>query len=424
MKKIINKITFLIGLSAICYTAVFAESSKKFKVNENGAKVPYEVLGKTKDNVEIRKGGFGSDASAFPGDNSKFYLVTDRGPNIDYTGPDGKGKMFPVPEFNPEICLFQFTKKGEVKLLKRISLKNPEGKKLTGLPNPDGYGATGELGYDLENNILGTDEYGIDIEGLIAMSDGTFWVSDEYGPHIAHYSEDGIELERISPFGMKTNGRKLPAVFAKRRANRGMEGLTKTPDEKYLVGIMQSTMFNPSKKDIVNNRVIRIVKFELATGKCQTFLYQQNQETDSCCGIEALSNDEFIVIERDSKFPTSEEAHKYLNKISLKDATDVTGEFEAENGMLIDGKTLEQCTQQELIDAGIVFAKKEVITDLVKDRGYKHEKLEGIWLLNKDTVCVVNDNDFALIVEDNKLCQKILNGDKEAEDNIVYPVKF
>ena len=65
-----------------------------------------------------------------------------------------------------------------------------------------------------------------------------------------------------------------------------------------------------------------------------------------------------------------------------------------------------------------------MITDLVKDRGYKHEKLEGIWLLDSNTVCVVNDNDFALIVKDNKLCQKILNGDITAEDNVVYPVKF
>ena len=386
--KRIKKIGILLGLSSICSIAIFAGSSKKVKINENGAKVPFTVLGKTKDNVEIRKGGFGSDASAFPGDNSKFYLVTDRGPNIDYTGPDGKGKMFPVPSFNPEIGLFQFTKKGEVKLIKTISLKNPEGKKLTGLPNPKGMGATGELGYDLDNNILGTDEYGIDIEGLAAMSDGTFWVSDEYGPHIVHFSKDGVELERISPFGMTTNGRKIPAVYAKRRANRGMEGLTKTPDEKYLVGIMQSTMFNPSKKDIVNKRVVRILKFEIATGKTWTYLYQQNEKTDSCC------------------------------------ATDVTGDFESENGLLINGKTLEQCTQQELIDAGIVFAKKETITDLVKDRGYKHEKLESVWVLDKDTFCVANDNDFALIVKDNKLLQKILGGDTTPEDNVVYPVKF
>ena len=69
MKKF-KKIGILLGLASICSVAVFAESSKKFKVNEKGAKVPYKVLGKTKDGVEIR-----------------------------------------------------------------ISLKNPEGKKLTGLPN-------------------------------------------------------------------------------------------------------------------------------------------------------------------------------------------------------------------------------------------------------------------------------------------------
>ena len=65
-----------------------------------------------------------------------------------------------------------------------------------------------------------------------------------------------------------------------------------------------------------------------------------------------------------------------------------------------------------------------MITDLVKDRAYKHEKLESIWLLDENTFCVANDNDFALIVKDNKLCQKILGGDTAPEDNVVYPVKF
>lgn len=106
-----------------------AYADSKVSVSKSGAEVPYKVLSKTKDNVEIRKGGFGSDACAFPGDNSKFYLITDRGPNIDYKGPQGKGKLFPVSEFNPEIGLFQFTKNGTIKKLKSISLKNPAGKK-------------------------------------------------------------------------------------------------------------------------------------------------------------------------------------------------------------------------------------------------------------------------------------------------------
>ena len=223
---------------------------------------------------------------------------------------------------------------------------------------------------------------------------------------------------------MTTNGRKIPAVLANRRANRGMEGLAKTPDEKYLVGIMQSTLYNPSKKEIVNNRLIRIVKFEIATGKTWQYLYQQNKETDSCCGITALTNDEFIVIERDGNFSGEKEAHKFLFKINLNSATDVNGDMTAEKGILIDGKTLEQCTQSELLDSGITFVKKELITDLVATINYGHDKLEGLWLLDDNTICVANDNDFALIEKDNKLCQKILPGTETPEDDVIYSVKF
>ena len=421
-KKIIGAAMILISL---CSALVFGRPKKNgIKIDSRGLKIPYEVLKKTDGGIEVRKGGFGSDVCTYPGDNSKFYLITDRGPNIDYKGPEGKGKLFPVPEFNPEIGLFQIQKNGSVKLLKTIGLKNPDGVKITGLPNPKGKGATGEIAYDLNDGILGLDEYGLDSEGLVSMNDGSFWVSDEYGPHIVHFSSEGKELERISPYGMTTNGRKIRAVLSRRRANRGMEGLAKTPDEKFLVGIMQSTLHNPSKKEIVNNRLIRIVKFELATGKTWQYLYQQNKETDSCCGITALSNDEFIVIERDGNFAGEKEAHKYLYKINLKDASDVNGDMTSGYGMIIDGKTLEQCTQKEVLDAGIKFAKKELITDLVTEIGYGHDKLEGLWLLDEHTICVANDNDFALIEKDNKLNQKILPGTNNPEDDVVYSVKF
>lgn len=421
MKKIYSTITT--AIISLCAISLYAKTVKT-KTGKEGSEVPFKTLTTTQDGVEVRKGGFGSDACAFPGDSSKFYLITDRGPNIDFKGPEGKGKLFPVPEFNPEIGLFQFQKDGSVKQIKAIPLKAPDGKKITGLPNPKGKGATGEIAYDLNDRILGLDEYGLDSEGLVAMKDGSFWVSDEYGPHIVHFSKKGVELERISPYGMTTNGRKIPAVLANRRANRGMEGLAKTPDEKYLVGIMQSTLYNPSKKEVVNNRLIRIVKFELATGKIWQYLYQQNKETDSCCGITALSSDEFIVIERDGKFAGEENAHKYLFKINLKDAADVNGDMTSKNGMLIDGKTLEQCTQAEVLDAGITFVKKELVTDLVAEISYGHDKLEGLWLKDNHTICVANDNDFALIEKDNRLCQKILPGADKPEDDVVYTIKF
>lgn len=156
-----------------CVSTKNANGFEGFKsVSENGAVVPYTILSKTSDGVEIRKGGYGSDACAHPTDKSLFYLVTDRGPNIDFEGANGKGKLFPIPEYSPRIGLFKMNNNGTISLVKEIVLKSPDGKAITGLPNPKGKGATGEIAYDLNGNILGTDEFGLDCEGLVAMKDG------------------------------------------------------------------------------------------------------------------------------------------------------------------------------------------------------------------------------------------------------------
>jgi len=52
-----------------------------------------------------------------------------------------------------------------------------------------------------------------------------------------------------------------------------MEGLAVTPDEKTLVGIMQSTLYNPSKKAATNTTLARIVTFDLDTGETHQYLY-------------------------------------------------------------------------------------------------------------------------------------------------------
>lgn len=253
------------------------------------------------------------------------------------------------------------------------------------------------------------------------MKDGSFWISDEYGPHIVHYSADGVELERISPAGMTTGKRHLPKVFARRRANRGMEGLAVTPDEKTLVGIMQSTMFNPSKKELGNKQVVRIVSFDIKSGKTKQYLYLQEKVTDSCSGITAVGKNEFYVIERDSKTPGEDPfAKKCVYKINLNGATDVSGDFDSEGGLLVGGKTIEQCTVEELQNAGIVFVKKEFVTDLAKSIEYPHEKFEALWLKDKNTLCIGNDNDFAINVKDNKIIQKILPGEDCPENDVVY----
>lgn len=238
----------------------------------------------------------------------------------------------------------------------------------------------------------------MDSEGLVVAADGSFWVSDEYGPHIVHFSNEGVELERISPKGMQTQGRKLPAVFAKRRANRGMEGLALTPDGKTLVGIMQSTMNNPNKKEAINQTLTRIVTFDLASGETKQYLYRQNADGLSNSEIRALDNQRFLVDERDGKMPEAgKKAQKHVYLIDLSTGSEVSDAQDSENGLLVNGKTLEQNTWEELADAGIEPVSKQLVVDLRQTVNYPHEKFEGMWLMNDNkTLAVINDDDFGI----------------------------
>ncbi len=394
-------------------------------LNNKGVTLPFTVLNKTADGVEVRNGGFGSAATAHPTNSGEFYALTDRGANVKISG----GKIFPTPNYTPRIGHFKLDENGKVTKISEILLKNPSGTPISGRPNPEGMGATGEIPYDMQKNILPTDDYGLDSEGLVALKDGTFWISDEYGPHIVHIDNTGKQIERISPKNINTGNRKIPAVFERRWANRGMEGLTITPDEKTLVGIMQSTLYNPSKEEVEDFTITRIVTFDLATGKTKQYLYRQEKAKNSNSEITALSSTEFLVIERDGLFSgNGKPVQKHIYRINTKDATDISGnDFDSLDGMLVNGKTIEQNTWAEIEKAGIKPVTKSLAVDVVTALGdYPHEKLEGIWLINSNTLGILNDDDFAVSTgENSSVIQKILPGTTDRVDaNTLYIVNY
>ncbi|WP_413699787.1 esterase-like activity of phytase family protein [Psychromonas sp. KJ10-10] len=409
-----------------------------------GALLPYTVLrSDLKDNakaegmLEIRNGGFGSDMTAHPTNKNQFYALTDRGPNAGYNiGELGKGKMFPTPEYTPRIGLFEVGETGKINLLKNILLKRPDGSPISGLPNSSALGGTGETpynhlgqpivedmaqGYDANTNPIKLDDFGLDGEGLVAMNDGTFWVSDEYGPHMVHFDSQGKEIGRINAFAHdKRTQVNLPAEFANRRANRGMEGLAITPDQKTLVGIMQSTMYNPSSA-VKNLNLVRIVTVDLQTNEVSQYLYQQEKNQNSNSGIASLSDSEFLVIERDGKFLRDDKkAMKHIYRIDMSKATNIESieakgalTQDAKLGLLINGETLEQAVLnhgwQILEENNIKPVSKSLVVDLVKTVNYPHDKLEGMWIISPTQFAVVNDDDFATWSSKGKLEQKYLD---------------
>ena len=55
---------------------------------------------------------------------------------------------------------------------------------------------------------------------------------------------------------------------------------------------------------------------------------------------------------------------------------------------------------------------------------YPHDKLEGLWIIDRNSIAVANDNDFAVTVTDNKLVQKILPGTDKIDDDVVYVINL
>lgn len=441
-----------------------------------GTPLPYSIMDDQRINtyypskkLEIRNGGFGSDAAAHPTNANQFYALTDRGPNADFEGSAGEGKQFLIPNYTPRIGLFELQADGKISKIKEVLLKDANGHPISGLPNPKALGGTNEIPYNVDGQVMTmnpklpfdevtnpikTDINGLDPEGLAALRDGSFWISDEYGPHLVHYDANGVEIERINPFAsdernnVVINNKQilLPVELANRRANRGIESLTITPDQTMLVGIMESAMDNPDKKGR-DSDLTRMMTINLITGQVAQYLYRLDDAKYVNSGIVALNNHEFYIIEHDRKMPLkygnskSNKAQKFIYKVDITQATNIEaivseGIVEQDNhlGLTIEGQTLEQFLAADtsgwrtLADMNIKPVSKTLVVDVIAAVGYPHDKLEGLWLRQDGSLGLLNDDDFsitdsAMSDANNIIAQKYLDSEKTIEDvNRLYIV--
>ena len=367
---------------------------------------PLGVIG----GVPITAGAYGSSLTLVPGSCDEYYGLTDRGPNVD--GPNGV-KIEPLPSFDPAIGKFRLVD-GKAVLERAIPLRAKDGTPYSSRVNTAAN--TGETILDLNGNPLPADPNGYDSEGLVALPDGTFWVSDEYGPFITHFDRNGRALQRLSPFDGS-----LPAELANRVPNKGMEGLTVTPDGRTLVGIMQSALQQPDlTKKPGNVTTLRIVTYDLRTHATHEYLYlldDPKTNSGAVSEITALGNTTFLVDERDGKVEPG--AFKKLFKIDLTGATDVgpkaVGYDGAKGGLLVGpnkatidayvGTDDTLTATADLAKVGITPVSKALDVDLgglltgLDPTGgfFGHDKIEGVATPDHGrTIVVSNDSDFGV----------------------------
>src|SRR5512136_582396 len=109
--------------------------------------------------------------------------------------------------------------------------------------------------------------FDLDPESFVRAPDGTFWISEEFGPFLVHVAADGRVLEPPVPFpGVRSPQNPFLKIadrgHAERptlAASRGPEGLAISPDAAKLYALLEGAVTGDDPQDL------RIYVFEVAT---------------------------------------------------------------------------------------------------------------------------------------------------------------
>jgi hypothetical protein len=232
------------------------------------------------------------------------------------------------------------------------------------------------------------------------------WVSDEYGPFIVKIDPaTGIIQARYAP------GTGLPTIFAKRRANRGMEGLALDTAADKLYGFLQSPLSDGKAKYAVTNTSEKIetyaaftrwVEFDPKTGATMRMFaypldakqYQDGKTGGAKLGeLVALGKGKFIVIEQGAG--TDGKVFNQLMLVEIASATDINAAAYNPTTSDLEKSGMAGAAVNGADWSKVVPLKKTLLLDLNKV-GWLAEKAEGLTLVDESTIALANDNDFGL----------------------------
>ena len=374
---------------------------------------PYSVEGGRTLDLTV---GIGSSAFRHPSDPPNLvWTLADRGPNIassdmrEATGADlpacrefPNGRVYPTPSYAPSIYRVMLLPDATFRVTDVITLKDRDGRPLSGLLNPLTSAAT-ENAMDGRGRPLPADLNGIDAEAIVRLADGSFWVGEENAPSLAHFGPDGRMIARHVPAGTESEfaGARydvrgtLPAILARRAINRGIESLAISPDERFLYFVMQNPLANPDVAAYQKARNTRLFKLERSTMQVVgEYVYtlddprsfrrdpSERQNDPRISEMMAIGPDRLIVLER------TEQTTK-LHEVELGGATNIAG------GKWDDPATRPTLEQTEVAAAGIKPLPKKLRFDNAELREMVG-KTEGMALLGDGTLALINDDDFGI----------------------------
>lgn len=256
-----------------------------------------------------------------------------------------------------------------------------------------------------ERLLTGAD---FDPESMQRVADGSYWIGDEFGPYLLHFSAEGILLDAPIPLPNPLNPaqelRSPQNQFNKAKINyveplvgrsSGFEGMAISPDGKYLYPLLEKPLLNDSTGKLL------ISQFDLQK-KAYTGLYYWfvlDSKATNIGDFQLFNDKEGIIIERDAS-QNNLGGYKKLIRIKLNEPKQVVAREDLVDLIKIaNPNALFGAVREGDIGTGTLFA-------------FPFETIEDVVIENATTLTVLNDNNFpgssgrnAKQADDNEIIQ-------------------
>lgn len=212
-----------------------------------------------------------------------------------------------------------------------------------------------------------------DVESIVRASDGTYWIGDEFGPFLLHFSSSGRLLQAPIPLPgvMAPENPNLNGGQPNTRSSKGFEGMARSVDGRRLHPLLEGTVDGDTPGDL------RMYDFDLRSGRYGATWWTYRLESPSNAIGDAIAVDDhrFLVIERDNEQGDA----AAFKRIYLADAADRDHDGRMDKTLVADLLNL---------------ANPKGIGGFGRTFRFPFQTIEDVALLDDRTLAVLNDNNF------------------------------
>ncbi|GGP13607.1 esterase-like activity of phytase family protein [Nonomuraea glycinis] len=221
-----------------------------------------------------------------------------------------------------------------------------------------------------DRKLTGAD---FDVESIVRAADGTYWIGDEFGPFVLHFSSSGKLLDAPVP---------LPGVQAPENPflngaqpnlgrSKGFEGMAESVDGKRLYPLLEGTVSGDPAG------TLRMYEFDVRKKRYtnKRWAYKLDAANHAIGDAVAVDRHRFLIIERDGAQGDAAQ----VKRIYLADTRDRDRDGALDKTLVAD--LLDVANPKGLGGFGETFR-------------FPFETIEDVALLDDRTLIIANDNNF------------------------------